>query len=183
MNPIPSDEWAYIDPLERADGQPVRTMLELGNKKNSLGVYKQYFEQGRGIRHTSVDWNGEDGALNLDLRKPLELGRFDMVTNIGTTEHVSDQAGVWENIHRAVDLGGILVSITPYPDGKSWWWHGEWYPTADFFWHLRGFEFEKCGTGREIPNQNLCVRMRKTADACFVMPPPQTIVRNQIRPR
>ena len=181
-NPIPNDEWEYIDPLG-----DTKSMLELGNKKNANGIYKHYFES-IGIQHTSVDWNGEDGALKLDLREPQyqRLGQFDMITNIGTTEHVSYQQGVWENIHNCCKVGGVIVSITPYHDGRSWWWHGDWYPTEMFFERfaeLNGYDIEKMGIGREIPNQNLCVRLQKNRSARFKMPEPETIVKNVIRPR
>ena len=122
------DEWRLLDPLHGD------SMLELGNKRNGDAIYKAYFES-LGYRHVSVDWNGRDGALKRDLRLPLwdELGQFDMLTNIGTTEHVSDQRGVWENIHHLVKPGGLYCGLTPYPDGRNWWWHGDWYPTEDFF--------------------------------------------------
>ncbi len=75
-NPLPADEQSIIWPIVGD------TMLELGNKRNPDGVYKLYFES-IGIKHTSIDWNGQDGALNLDLRKPIDMPPFDMVTNIG----------------------------------------------------------------------------------------------------
>src|ERR1041384_5416258 len=92
-------QWDLFLPL---DG--VTSMLELGNKVTGAGlVYKSVFEA-MGIRHVSVDWNGKDGALPLDLRQPLNLGRFDMVTNFGTSEHVEDnQKAVWRNIIEATD--------------------------------------------------------------------------------
>ena len=110
------------------------------------------------IEHTSIDWNGEHGSLSRDLRKPLwdEFGTFSMVTNFGTTEHVDGQAGVWENIHRMTEAGGIYVGLTPYHDGKSWWWHGEWYPTEAFFEsfaELNGWEIERMHVGLEVPHQ------------------------------
>lgn len=186
-NPIPADEWHYIDPLMRCDNKPVKRMLELGNKKNSDGVYKHYFES-LGIEHTSIDWNGEDGALPLDLREPIykQFEQFDMTTNVGTTEHVSFQRGVWENIHYLTAVYGVIVSITPYPGGDNWWWHGEWYPRQEFFTafaFLNGYEIEKIGTGREAPNLNLCVRLIKTTEKPFTMPDESLIYRNVIRPR
>ena len=78
-------------------------MLELGNKRNTpRHIYKAFFEA-RGFRHVSVDINGSDGALRKDLTEPLGLGTFDMVSNIGTTEHVSEgdyagQVACWRNI-------------------------------------------------------------------------------------
>ena len=121
---VPAASLAWIEPL---DG--VATMLELGDKcAKGQPPYKDWFES-IGIRHTSVDWNGLHGALPLDLRQPLNLGRFDMVTNIGTTEHVSEQEPCWRNIAEAT--GKWFVSMTPCPG--YWPRHGFWYPAPDFY--------------------------------------------------
>ena len=94
-NPIAKhrpDEWALYKPLNGMK------MLELGGKWCSqAGVtYKQVFESLR-FHHTSLDWNGEHGALVRDLREPQwpEFGQFNIVSNMGTSEHVGDQRGVW----------------------------------------------------------------------------------------
>lgn len=124
---IPEHYLAVIEPLEG-----VESMLELGNKRGTEHEpYKPFFEA-RGIRHVSVDLNGLDGALALDLRRPLNLGRFDMVTNIGTSEHVDQQEPVWKNIvDAALD---VIVCITPAPG--NWPGHGLFYPTEDFYMRL-----------------------------------------------
>jgi SAM-dependent methyltransferase len=176
------DEWKLLDPL-MGD-----SMLELGNKRNGDVIYKAFFES-LGFRHVSIDWNGLDGTLNRDLRLPLwdELGQFCMVTNIGTTEHVDGQAGVWENIHRMTKPGGVYCGLTPYPDGKSWWWHGSWYPTAAFFESfadLNGWVIEKIYKDRPDPFSNLYCRMQKLAhEVDFTMPDMALIKHNKIRPR
>lgn len=159
------------------------TMLELGNKKNPDGLYKDWFVS-LGFEHTSVDWNGLDGALPLDLRQPLDLGQFSMVTNIGTTEHVSEQEPVWRNLHEAVELHGVLVCVTPSPG--DWWWHGEHYPTEDFyreFAHLNGYDIELLFVGNPEPRRNIYVRMVKESETAFQMPDPALIFYNQQRPR
>ena len=181
--PVRPDEWEYYLPLIGD------TMFELGGKFNkSVGKsYKSHFEA-LGYRHISVDWDGQYGAINRDLRKPLwdEFGQFDMVCNIGTTEHVSKQFMVWKNIHQLTKKGGILVSVTPYHDGKSWWWHGEWYPTEEFFEsfaELNGWEIERIGTDLPEPHKNLYVRLKKFDEREFVMPDLSLIVENKRRPR
>jgi SAM-dependent methyltransferase len=97
--------------------------------------YKDWFTRHCNFEHVSVDVNGLNGALALDLRQPLTPleGRvFDMVTNIGTGEHVeSDQHCVWKNIWDHLAVGGHLVSITPL--AGDWHWHGLWYPTEEFY--------------------------------------------------
>ncbi|MFV1983005.1 MAG: hypothetical protein ACC657_05630 [Thiohalomonadales bacterium] len=176
INPIPDDEKIIIFPINGF------RMLELGNKKNSKGVYKDYFNS-IGIEHISIDWNGEDGALNLDLRKPIKLDPFTHVTNIGTTEHVTNQKAVWENIHNLTDIDGVISSLTPLPG--DWWWHGTWYPTEEFFYQFQqnGYKIEYMAIGREHPNRNLCVRLRKVENCDFIMPDMNTFYINEWRPR
>lgn len=176
-NPVPADEQVIIWPLVG------KRMLELGNKKNAEGVYKVYFES-IGIDHTSIDWNGEDGALKIDLRKPIVgLEPFDMITNIGTTEHVSDQEAVWRNIHNLLKIGGVIASLTPLEG--DWWWHGEYYPRMEFFEQFaeNGYRIDYLDIGREYPNRNLCARLTKLEHKPFMMPAPDTIFFNQRRPR
>ena len=46
-----------------------------------------------GFRHTSIDYNGQDGALKLDVRADLSsflVDRYDAITNIGFSEHVGE---------------------------------------------------------------------------------------------
>lgn len=176
MTPFPADEWKLLQPL---DG--VARMLELGNKKNPDGVYKSAFES-IGIEHVSVDWNGLDGALKLDLRLPQweTLGQFDMVTNFGTTEHVDAQEGVWRNIHECLKVGGTLISMTPYPG--DWSWHGEFYPTETFYRQLallNGYEIERLYVDREPPRRNWYARLRKTGATPFHMPDLSLLYRNR----
>ena len=114
---IPDYCQKYLFPLHG------KRMLELGNKKTKGWVWKDYF-QSIGIDHTSIDWNGLDGALPLDLRSPIEMDPFDMVTDFGTTEHVSKREGVWRNIPNLLKVGGVLVSHGP--KHGDWWWHGFW---------------------------------------------------------
>lgn len=156
------------------------SMLELGNKKNREFLYKTYFES-KGFRHVSVDFNGEDGALKLDLRKPLKLGTFDMVSNIGTTEHVeTDQHKVWENILKSMHVGSVLVSTTPKPG--QWTWHGDWYPTAEFYQQLadlNGLKIERLFDDGIDPRVMIFVRMVKVEEKPFTMPAKETLYRNE----
>ena len=172
-------EWELYAPLVGS------TMLELGNKKKSAGdvtfTYKDVFKS-LGFAHTSVDTNGLDGALPKDLRKPLGLGTFDIVSNIGTTEHVSEndwsgQVACWQNIMEAMHVGSVLVSITPKPG--CWPNHGTWYPHKEFFAELASLnvlELERCYDSIDrgdtvAPHLRLVyARLRRVSDAPFLMP-------------
>ena len=157
-------EWALYQPLHGS------SMLELGGKINTPHTYKKFFE-GRGFRHVSVDWNGQHGALRLDLRKPLELGTFDMVSNIGTSEHVDGQELCWKNILEAMHVGSVLVSTTPCPG--DWTWHGEHYPDDRFFLQLaeyNGLTIERLYVSGVEPRRMWFVRAVRVVDVSFKMP-------------
>lgn len=159
-------EWELYSPLPEPG-----SMLELGNKKNGDLTYKAYFES-LGWDHTSVDWNGEDGALKRDLRLPLLLGTFDVVTNIGTSEHVDRQAGVWGNICNAMRVGSLLLSTTPLPP-HDWHWHGIHH--VDEQWlrdlcDLNGLEIERLYVTGEKPRRMLFLRAMRREAVPFAMP-------------
>jgi hypothetical protein len=172
-------EWELYDPLVGT------TMLEFGNKKKAGGelvfTYKDVFQE-LGFRHVSVDLNGKDGAIAKDLGKPLKFGQFDMVTNIGTSEHVHEQnrdgqVACWRNMLEAMHVDSVLLSITPEPG--SWPKHGAWYPGKEFYRELaalNGLELEKCYNSDERkpgchPQQrNLFARLRRVTDVPFQMP-------------
>ena len=166
LNPIPPEEEKVLFPLHG------KTMLELGNKQTRGVSYKSVLTN-LGIDHTSVDWNGLDGALSLDLREPLDLGQFDMVTNFGTTEHVSEQRPVWENVHNACKVGGISCGATPLPG--DWPGHGMHYPTMEFyeeFARLNGYEITILEIWRDAPKRNIYYRMERVEEKPYTHPKP-----------
>ena len=85
-----------------------------------------------GMKDTSLDWNGKDGALPVDLAKPVKgIGPFDIIMNGGTTEHVHDQYECWKNIHNLCKEGGLVVSIGPL--SGNWLAHSPWRYSLGFF--------------------------------------------------
>ena len=69
-------------------------VCELGNQRmkwNRHRTGKVYLTDKGVLEHVSIDMNGQNGALKLNLGAPIDKWRnyFDMVTNYGTTEHVS----------------------------------------------------------------------------------------------
>ena len=107
-------------------------MAELGNiagfsKFRSL---KEYFIS-IGVKHDSFDWNGKDGAIKVDLAKPLKLEEYDIVTNLGTSEHVHNQYYVFNNIHNMCKANGVMIHSVPFEN--SWPKHCNFYYSVDFF--------------------------------------------------
>lgn len=178
INPIPEYCNHFLFPLVGT------RMLELGNKKTNGVSYKSWFEA-HGITHVSVDWNGEDGAIPLDMREPLpDWEPFDMVTNFGCTEHVETQYNIWESMHRLCKVGGVQIHMCPMPG--DWWWHGNHYPKESFYRQYaerNGYTIKHLAIGREHPNRNIDVRMVKVEHKPFVMPPAETMYYNEMRPR
>ena len=137
MISIPEDELSLIEDLKNC------RVLELGNKHNSSGPYRNWYVE-RGCKYTSIDWNGRNGAIVWDMRNDLDVRRdlneepFDVVTNFGFSEHVTVQKPVWESIHNAVRIGGMMVHCLPTPfEGQenaryNWEKHGYWHPTKNW---------------------------------------------------
>jgi hypothetical protein len=144
--------------------KPSIRMLELGNQElytsmNTWSAFakaygftptnmimKPFFEH-MGIKYTSVDYNGKDGALNYDLREDISNKfptKFDLITNMGFSEHVGEtnrseellrcQYSVFKNIHDVADVGAIMHHCVPLKD--YWPGHGVCDYTLDFFTNL-----------------------------------------------
>lgn len=158
------DEWSLFQPLVG------NSILELGGKINAPFTYKAFF-QSLGYRHVSIDWNGQHGALALDLRHPLSLGTFSLITNIGTSEHVDQQEPVWKNLIDACHVGSVLICTTPKPG--QWLWHGFYHPHAEFYRELaalNGFDIERLYESGQPPRiMNFC-RMVRVEARPFAMP-------------
>jgi hypothetical protein len=92
------------------------SMCELGSQiipcRPDFKSAKDYFEY-KGVKHTSIDLNGEHGSLKLDLCKKIEIGQYDIVTNLGVSEHVEDEEMCFENIHNFCRVGGVMIHVLP----------------------------------------------------------------------
>lgn len=155
-------------------------MCELGNQQISVDginyeIAKQYFES-LGIRHISIDLNGEDGALVLDLSKPIHnkelLGRFDVVTNFGTSEHVKNQYHCFRNIHNFTRKGGLCLHAIPKIG--HWIDHCEYYYDPSFFKKLAelcNYSIVKEATFSESPDTDtelVCAALIKSENSEFI---------------
>ena len=115
------------------------SICELGNQRTkdelNYKTGKEYLEAA-GSKHLSIDLNGLDGAIALDLSKPVDKyhGHFDMVTNYGTTEHVGNQYEVFKNIHNFTKKGGAMVHASPL--APYWYYHGNCNYEFEFYKNL-----------------------------------------------
>ena len=160
-----------------------KCMLELGNQiirnteyiKEKTG--KEYYTN-RGVFHISIDLNGQNGALMLDLSKPLRkrewINYFDIITNSGTTEHVEPrkaQYDVFKNIHECMKVGGISIHLIPdilelEMKGK-WKSHCKNYYSKEFFLFLAKYNNYEI-IELKIINGLVCSTLRKTIDSSFM---------------
>ena len=164
MTQLPPDELAALPGTGMLS--PGTLVLELGNKKNSTGLYRDWYTD-QGLNYVCLDWNGLDGAVPLDMRYSLqpddvqngmERG-FDLVTNFGFTEHVEDQMTCWHNVHNFVGVGGWLSICMPLM--PHWKGHGLWMPTVE--WYASFAELN----GYSIIYSTVWDRVRPTFVACM----------------
>lgn len=123
---------AYVDYIDwcmekhlSGDPSSIR-MLELGNqivRDDMATVCKTGYEYwtSRGYNHVSIDSNGKDGAIRLDLSRRLGMFTecFDIVTDISVSCFVYDDEVCYENIYSFAKTGGCIVHILPCA-GSRW---------------------------------------------------------------
>ena len=124
---ILAEPLRFIEELKLPKGFSV---CELGDQFITSGDHKylarEWYEKRGCARYVCIDANGQNGALVIDLNKPLwtkylsvhahkniNRGTFDLVTDFGTGEHIFDQAQVWETMHMLAKPGGLLAFDRP----------------------------------------------------------------------
>ena len=119
-------------------------IMELGDQRMKWhpdGTAKNFFLNSGAKEHISIDINGRNGALIMDLSKDIVVERpewkshFDLVTNYGTAEHVMN--GIYEcfkNIHNFCRLGGIIINDGP--PATCCPWHSPYHYYPHFFGEL-----------------------------------------------
>ena len=134
-------------------------MCELGNQyvkdDPNFKTAKEYFTS-LGVNHTSIDTNGEDGAIKVDLSiiSKEHQNEFDIVTNYGTSEHVKQQYEVFANIHNWTRVGGAMVHCLP--QAGYWYYHGKFNYELAFFTRLAecsGYKFVSCESVKKLDGQ------------------------------
>lgn len=107
--------------ITRLPLEPGFSVCELGDQQMSYlrsPMVASEFYRGLGCgRYESIDGNGL-GTITADLNLALadleQLGRFDLVTDFGTGEHIFDQAQVWRTLHDLVTPGGYIAFDRPH---------------------------------------------------------------------
>lgn len=111
--------------------------------------FAREFWQWLGFDYAAIDIDGSPESIPLDLNfdsVPHELcGRFALVTNFGTTEHIANQLNAFKGIHDLTALGGIMVHELP---AQGYFNHGFFNYNPKFFWMLarsNGYDWIEMG--------------------------------------
>lgn len=86
--------------------------------------------------YAAIDVDGSEGSIPLDLNYDSAgeaAGKYDLVTNYGTTEHVANQLNAFKVIHELAKPGGIMVHRLPAQGMLN---HGLVNYNLKFFWML-----------------------------------------------
>jgi hypothetical protein len=109
---------------------------EAGTPDNPLAgtPYARALWQWLGYDYTAIDIDGSPDSIPLDLNfdevpRPA-VGRFQLVTNYGTTEHAVNQLQAFKIIHDLTARDGIMIHVVP---GGRWLDHGLLNYTFKFF--------------------------------------------------
>jgi len=110
----------------------------------------------------AVDFTDAEGAQHVhDLNKPVPAalkGKFDVVIDGGTTEHIFHIGQALESCHAMLKPGGVMMSFV---SADNWFGHGFFQSGPDVPWrywhHCRGYEMlevaaqERRGKQRYVP--------------------------------
>ena len=109
------------------------TVCELGNQRFTAGqgTTKEFYESLGYKEYVALDINTRMNATIVDLNYPVDVGQYDLVTSNGDIEHIFDQRQVFENIHNATKVDGVMLHIVPW---IPWLNHG--------FYNLQPIIFE-----------------------------------------
>lgn len=168
-------------------------MLELGDQvlnpylaeEVGFNVAKPYYIS-LGYNHTSVDTNGNNGAIKHDLTNPRDEfnNKFNIITNHGTTEHVIDQYSVFNHLHDWGAEGCIYAHVVPLDAeehkailGRPFPKHGFWEYSIKFWIELaKACNYELISATTDVRNPAVKYPVnhyssgayRKTSDSKFI---------------
>jgi hypothetical protein len=118
----PQDLFIEREPLRRIAGRHLRaadcekTIEAIFNntspKRDAQPAFYSIFGAGS---YRSIDLTDPRADYAIDLNRPLsqDIGRYDVVTNFGTTEHVFNIGQSFANIHSLLKVGGIQLHAVP----------------------------------------------------------------------
>lgn len=150
-----------------------KTVCDLGAQNNYdqpklPAPYMSEWWKSKGIKeYMSIDLSGENDSKQWNLSEPLKTTKtFDLVMDLGTSEHVKDYYQCFANMDKLCKVGGIIYKENPMTG--HWPGHGFHYVTEDFYIQLAkisGYEIWKLETHYAMHNYesggNIICVMRK----------------------
>jgi hypothetical protein len=86
---------------------------------------KPFYEMLGAKKYSSIDLNGEHGSIPLDLNQPLTdaslWGKYDLVADHGTNEHVFNVVEAYRTMHRLCKPGGLMVHMQDVYGGNGYY--------------------------------------------------------------
>jgi len=163
------------------NGEPTK-MLEYGAQNTYFGklntggnhfYWSKDFFTGIGYDHTSIDLNELHYSIPKDLSAPIKWKeQYDIVTDFGTSEHVTDLYNALKNAYNACKLDGIVIHENPKTG--HWLNHGIHYFSQEFWQELSklaGYEILELGEvgahGNTKTGMNVYVVFKKVKDKKF----------------
>lgn len=99
--------------------------------------YSKAFWDWLGCPYMAVDYDGSSHCIQLDLNfddaPAAHHGRYQLVTNLGTTEHVANQLQAMKVIHELTAHRGIMIHTVPAQGNAD---HAMFNYNPKFFWAL-----------------------------------------------
>ena len=106
-----------VTALFKAFGRTVDDSALLNTTSASQKPARLLYE-GIGIKYNCVDVDGRFGTLVMDLNfdaVPREQkGKYGLITNHGTSEHILNQYNVFKAMHEFARVGGVFIHAVPF---------------------------------------------------------------------
>lgn len=88
-------------------------------KEYGVPLAKDFFKALGFSSYEAIDINSDFGSMVMDLNKNLKadygfIKTYDLVTNIGVSEHLFDQANFIKNAHNLCKKDGVMLHILPF---------------------------------------------------------------------
>ena len=118
----PQDLWTEREPLRRVarrhlspDACETAIHEIFGDEaKPGSDAQRAFYSISGGHSYRSLDLSDPRADYAYDLSYPLpDIGKYDVVTNFGTTEHVFNIGQSFENIHNLLNVGGLQLHTLP----------------------------------------------------------------------
>ena len=92
--------------------------LNINFKDVNVNVSAKEFYNHIGLEYNAMDANGEYNSLVVDFNEDVQskykfTEKFDLCTNLGTSEHLIGQVDFFKNIHNSTGVNGIMLHVFP----------------------------------------------------------------------